>query len=76
VELHEVWVIFALMAGGTLFGFTGVLLAIPVTAAIGVLVRATDDYYLTSHLYDPYGDTQAVPNPAPETPQERESGAE
>jgi predicted PurR-regulated permease PerM len=53
VELHELWVIFALMAGGTLFGFTGVLLAIPVTASIGVLVRATDDYYLQSHLYDP-----------------------
>jgi predicted PurR-regulated permease PerM len=53
VELHELWVIFALMAGGTLFGFTGVLLAIPVTASIGVLVRATDDYYQQSHLYDP-----------------------
>ncbi|MBK1727401.1 AI-2E family transporter [Halorhodospira neutriphila] len=53
VELHEVWVIFALMAGGLLFGFTGVLLAIPVTASLGVLVRATDDYYLASRLYDP-----------------------
>ncbi|MFP4129223.1 MAG: AI-2E family transporter [Halorhodospira sp.] len=53
VELHEVWVIFSLMAGGLLFGFTGVLLAIPVTASIGVLVRAADDYYLGSRLYDP-----------------------
>ncbi len=54
VELHEVWVIFSLMAGGLLFGFTGVLLAIPVTASIGVLVRAADDYYLGSRLYDPF----------------------
>jgi predicted PurR-regulated permease PerM len=61
VELHELWVIFALMAGGALFGFTGVLLAIPVTASIGVLVRATDDYYLESHLYDP----EAYPDKGP-----------
>lgn len=54
VNLHEVWVIFSLMAGGLLFGFTGVLLAIPVTASIGVLVRAADDYYLDSRLYDPF----------------------
>ncbi len=40
VRLHPVWVIFALMAGGSLFGFTGVMLAVPVAAVIGVLVRA------------------------------------
>jgi predicted PurR-regulated permease PerM len=39
VGLHPVWVIFALLAGGALFGFTGVLLAVPVAAVIGVLVR-------------------------------------
>ena len=37
VELHAVWVIFALFAGGAAFGFLGVLLAVPVAAVIGVL---------------------------------------
>ena len=64
VELHEVWVIFSLMAGGLLFGFTGVLLAIPVTASLGVLVRAADDYYLVSHLYDPRQREKAEPEDA------------
>lgn len=39
VRLHPVWVIFALLAGGLLFGFAGVLLAVPVAAVVGVLVR-------------------------------------
>ena len=39
VHLHPVWVIFALFAGGTLFGFIGVLLAVPAAAVIGVLAR-------------------------------------
>lgn len=39
VRLHPVWVIFALLAGGLLFGFVGVLLAVPVAAVIGVGVR-------------------------------------
>lgn len=39
VGLHPVWVIFAVLAGGALFGFTGVLLSLPVAASIGVLVR-------------------------------------
>ena len=39
VGLHPLWVVFALMAGATLFGFTGVLLAVPTAAVIGVLVR-------------------------------------
>ena len=37
IHLHPVWVIFALFAGGTLFGFVGVLLAVPAAAVIGVL---------------------------------------
>lgn len=52
VGLHPVWVIFALLAGGALFGFTGVLLAIPVGAAIGVIVRHAALHYRESHLYD------------------------
>ena len=39
VGLHPVWVIFALLAGGSLFGFVGLLLAVPAAAVIGVLPR-------------------------------------
>jgi predicted PurR-regulated permease PerM len=56
VELHAVWVIFALFAGGAAFGFVGVLLAVPVAAAIGVLARFWLRRYMTSHIYlDPPG---------------------
>ncbi len=51
VELHAVWVIFALFAGGAAFGFVGVLLAVPVAAAIGVLCRFWLRRYLGSQLY-------------------------
>ena len=51
VGLHPVWVIFALMAGGTLFGFVGVLLAVPVAAVIGVVTRFSLDQYKDSNLY-------------------------
>ena len=45
VRLHPAWVIFALLAGGALFGFTGILLAIPAAAVIGVLVRFAIERY-------------------------------
>jgi predicted PurR-regulated permease PerM len=51
VGLHPVWVIFALLAGGTLFGFLGLLLAVPVAAGIGVLVRFGLSQYLVSPVY-------------------------
>jgi len=51
VELHAVWVIFALFAGGAAFGFLGVLMAVPVTAALGVLLRFWLRRYLRSPLY-------------------------
>ncbi len=51
VELPAVWVIFALFAGGAAFGFLGVLLAVPVTATIGVLARFWLRRYLVSPLY-------------------------
>ena len=51
VELHAVWVIFALFAGGAAFGFVGVLLAVPVAAVIGVLCRFWLRRYLLSPLY-------------------------
>jgi len=52
VHLHPVWVIFALLAFGTLFGFLGVLIAVPVAAIIGVLVRFGLAQYLASPFYD------------------------
>ena len=51
VGLHPVWMIFALLAGGALFGFLGVLLAVPAAAIIGVLVRFLVSRYTGSPLY-------------------------
>jgi predicted PurR-regulated permease PerM len=51
VGLHPVWLLFALFAFGLLFGFVGLLIAIPVSAAIGVLVRYALTRYLTSPIY-------------------------
>jgi predicted PurR-regulated permease PerM len=51
VGLHPVWIIFALLAGGALFGFLGLLLAVPTAAAIGVLVRFALARYLESPVY-------------------------
>lgn len=51
IGLHPVWVLFALMAGGMLFGFTGILLAVPAAAALGVVVRFVIERYRTSPLY-------------------------
>ena len=51
VQLHAVWVIFALFAGGAAFGFLGVLLAVPMAATIGVVTRFWLRRYLASPLY-------------------------
>lgn len=51
IGMHPVAVIFAILAGGELFGFTGVLLALPVAAVIMVLVRHVQDMYKESHVY-------------------------
>lgn len=51
VELHAVWVIFALFAGGVAFGFLGVLLAVPMAAVLGVVSRFWLRRYLESPLY-------------------------
>jgi predicted PurR-regulated permease PerM len=51
VGLHPVWIIFALLAGGALFGFLGLLLAVPVAALIAVLVRFATAQYRASKLY-------------------------
>ncbi|MNJ26153.1 pheromone autoinducer 2 transporter [compost metagenome] len=51
IGLHPVAVIFAILAGGELFGFTGVLLALPVAAVIMVLLRHMHDLYKESDIY-------------------------
>ncbi|NGN43312.1 AI-2E family transporter [Mesorhizobium sp. CGMCC 1.15528] len=51
VGLHPVWLMFALFAFGALFGFVGLLIAVPAAAAIGVLVRFAISQYLESPLY-------------------------
>jgi predicted PurR-regulated permease PerM len=51
IGLHPVWLIFALFVFSYLFGFVGVLLAVPIAAAIGVLVRFALKLYLASPVY-------------------------
>jgi predicted PurR-regulated permease PerM len=51
VGLHPVWLIFALLAFGYLFGFVGLLVAVPLAATIGVLARFALRRYLESSLY-------------------------
>lgn len=59
VGLHPVWVIFALLTFSYLFGFLGLLVAVPVSAAIGVLVRFALQKYLASSVYQ--GEVEAAP---------------
>jgi len=51
VGLHPVWLMFALFAFGYLFGFVGLLVAVPAAAAVAVLVRFAVVRYLDSPLY-------------------------
>ncbi|WP_417262811.1 AI-2E family transporter [Celeribacter sp.] len=51
IGLHPVWLIFALSAFGTLFGFVGMLIAVPVAAALGVVARFGIHQYHDSRLY-------------------------
>lgn len=70
IGLHPVAVMFAVMAGGQLFGFIGVLLALPVTAVIAVMLRHVKDWWLASPAYlegAPVPEPIALPAPA-ETP--------
>jgi predicted PurR-regulated permease PerM len=55
VGLHPVWLMFALFAFGTLFGFVGLLVAVPAAAAVGVLVRFAIGRYMASPLYRGHG---------------------
>ena len=51
IGLHPVAVIFAVMTGGQLFGFVGILLALPVAAVIMVILRHAQEIYRQSGLY-------------------------
>ncbi len=51
VRLHPVWLLFAISAFGMLFGFTGMLVAVPLAASVGVLVRFGLERYRDSDLY-------------------------
>lgn len=62
IGLHPVWLIFSLFVFSYLFGFVGVLVAVPIAAAVGVLVRFALRIYLASPLYS------GIPSA---TPQER-----
>jgi predicted PurR-regulated permease PerM len=55
VGLHPVWLMFALFAFGALFGFVGLMVAVPAAAAVGVLVRFAIGRYLASPLYRGHG---------------------
>ncbi|WP_343033204.1 AI-2E family transporter [Aureimonas leprariae] len=51
VGLHPVWLMFALFAFGALFGFVGLLIAVPAAAAVGVLMRFAIQQYMQSEMY-------------------------
>ena len=51
VGLHPVWLMFALFAFGAVFGFSGLIIAVPVSAAVGVILRFALRQYLASPLY-------------------------
>ena len=63
VGLHPVWLMFALFAFGYLFGFVGLLLAVPLAAAAGVLVRFGLGQYMRSKLY--LGEPSSLPEVVP-----------
>ena len=52
VRLHPVWLLFALIASGYLLGFTGLLISVPLAAAIGVIIRHLLQRYYESPMYD------------------------
>ena len=68
VGLHPVWLMFALLAFGSLFGFVGLLVAVPASAAVAVLVRFALSRYLASPLYTGSETTGIEVHPAAELP--------
>lgn len=68
IGVHPVWVIFALFVFGYLFGFVGALIAVPLAAAVGVLIRFGLETYLESPVYQ---GNQPAAMPPPERVRER-----
>lgn len=74
VGLHPVWLMFALSAFGSLFGFTGMLIAVPVAACIGVFSRFGVRQYLAGRLYTGHiGKQAALDKAAQDGPAETET---
>lgn len=70
VGLHPVWLIFALSVFGALFGFIGLLVAVPLAAMVGVLVRFAIAQYQAGRLYQGLAGQEPLPDPADDdTPQ-------
>ena len=68
IGLHPMAVIFAVMAGGTLFGFLGMLLALPVAAVVNVLLRYAQERYRQSRLYAGEGPAIVLATPEAAAP--------
>ncbi|WP_083099639.1 AI-2E family transporter [Pseudophaeobacter leonis] len=64
VGLHPVWLLLALSVFGALFGFGGVLVAVPVAAALGVVARFLVEQYLDSRLYQGLSHPASKDHPA------------
>jgi predicted PurR-regulated permease PerM len=73
IGLHPVWLMFALFAFGAMFGFVGLLIAVPAAAVVGVLVRFALSRYLESDLY--YGRSASLPWEEGKPPQVLEHSA-
>lgn len=61
IGVHPVWIIFTLLAGGSVFGFFGVLFALPMAAIVAVGVRAVMGYYRKSAYYNGEDSTKKIP---------------
>ncbi len=73
VGLHPVWIMFALVAFGYLFGFVGMLMAVPIAAAIKVVAHYALKQYMGSALYrEPAGINQTVDATSTTAPDEGE----
>ncbi|NMD08546.1 MAG: AI-2E family transporter [Phyllobacteriaceae bacterium] len=71
IGLHPVWLMFALFAFSYVFGFVGLLLAVPMAAAAGVLVRYAISRYLGSRLYTGTREMEIAPRPANPLPRRK-----
>jgi predicted PurR-regulated permease PerM len=68
VGLHPVWLLLALSVFGALFGFVGMLVAVPVAAVIGVVARFAVEQYLHSRLYQGLSHRDANVRTSEDTP--------